>query len=142
MIGVNITGVRELEISLGQLAGALPADIDKAARQTSLAVQRHAVKSIMRGNPRGRQYKRGTKIHTASAAGQAPASDTGRLAGSILPPRRIARGYEVGTNLDYGRYLEFGTTRILERPWLRPALDIERPKFIDRVRKLLKGKGL
>ena len=137
----QIQGVRELEITLGAMAGALPSQIDKAARQTALAIQRHAVKSIQRGKPRGITYKKykPKRTHTASAPGQAPASDTGRLAGSILPPRQISRGYSVGTNLDYGRYLEFGTRRIAERPWLRPAVDAERPKFLMRVQKILSG---
>ena len=58
--------------------------------------------------------------HIASAPGQYPASDTGRLAGSI---KAIISGTTaiVGTNVAYGPMLEFGTSRMAARPWLLPS---------------------
>ena len=106
----------------------------------------------------GNEYIRGGKIHRASAPGQPPAVDTGRLRASITfnwsgsgrarapidnpsketkpsdsvgEPRaeRHAVIVVVGTNVKYGRYLELGTTKIKPRPYLRPALENNRAKF-------------
>ena len=52
-----------------------------------------------------------------------PRVQTGRLRANIThelhPTLPIAR---VGTNVTYGKSLEFGTNRMLPRPWLRPAV--------------------
>lgn len=51
--------------------------------------------------------------------------DTGRLRSSIQASevRRDARGpyVEVGTNVEYAPFVEFGTSRQRPRPFLRPA---------------------
>jgi HK97 gp10 family phage protein len=75
----------------------------------------------------GRLYPRGrTVVHRASAPGQPPAVDTGRLRASITHtlPERDERGLRVrvGTDVEYARYLEFGTRRMAPRPFLRPAM--------------------
>lgn len=47
---------------------------------------------------------------------------SGRLAGRVtveMTPGGLAA--TVGTDLDYGTYLELGTRRMAARPWLRPA---------------------
>lgn len=67
----------------------------------------------------GRQYGR----HRASAPGEAPAVDTGRLRQSISAVK-VGPGYwQVGTNLDFAPMLEFGNRFIRARPAFRPALD-------------------
>ena len=65
-----------------------------------------------------------------SEPGEPPHLDTGTLARSIDwevedQPRSIVG--RIGTNLDYGRYLELGTSIMAPRPYLRPALDRMRP---------------
>lgn len=72
---------------------------------------------------RGREYRRGNVTHRASAPGDPPAVDTGRLRGSI-GVQRIGDGhYRVGTNVDYAPLLEFGRRNQKARPFLRPALE-------------------
>ena len=74
----------------------------------------------------GRIYYRGVNndiVHQASAPGQAPAVDTGRLRAnidSVMMPgnQRVL----IGTPEDYAPYLEFGTSRIKPRPFFRPAV--------------------
>lgn len=63
--------------------------------------------------------------HTASAPGQPPAPDSGDLRDSI--DGEVVRGMggptvEVGTDKEYGPYLEYGTSKMLARPWLRPTV--------------------
>lgn len=67
----------------------------------------------------GRQYGR----HRASAPGDSPAVDTGRLRQSI-GVQKVAQGhYRVGTNVQYAPLLEFGTRKMAARPFMRPALE-------------------
>jgi hypothetical protein len=58
----------------------------------------------------------------ASVPGASPAPDTGQLRNSVdyeLVSNSVAI---VGSGLDKAAWLEFGTTRIAPRPWLRPSL--------------------
>jgi HK97 gp10 family phage protein len=57
----------------------------------------------------------------ASAPGEPPRKQTGRLRASVATEVDGLTG-RVGTNVEYGRYLELGTRRMAARPWLRRAL--------------------
>jgi len=59
---------------------------------------------------------------------------TGNLKASItyVPLRKYLWG--VGTNVEYAEYVERGTYKMRERPYLRPALDI--------IKARLKAKGM
>lgn len=122
-IRVEIDGLSQLTQQLGKLTG----DADKAIMATIQALvvktQFAARQGIGRGTKSGRVYRRGGVTHQASAPGQYPASDTGRLLSSVqvvLPTASRLEG-EVGTNVMYGRFLEFGTSRMAARPWLLPS---------------------
>ena len=90
-----------------------------------VAMQTHetSVQGIQRGPASGRTYTRGTVTHTASAPGEYPMSDTGRLASNVI--FNLATGSNptasVGTNISYGAYLEFGASKMAARPWLLPS---------------------
>jgi HK97 gp10 family phage protein len=86
-------------------------------------VRSAAIQSIQSGPKTGRIYRRGSVIHQASAPGQSPASDTGRLVNSIVTsyqPETLSGTVQAGT--EYAPYLEFGTATIEPRPFMRPAL--------------------
>jgi HK97 gp10 family phage protein len=82
------------------------------------------------------------KIRTRGAGvsipGNPPAVQTGRLRASITH-RLEGGGFDkktkgfVGTNVVYGRHLEFGTSEIAARPWLTPAFE----KYRDTIRKMI-----
>ena len=63
--------------------------------------------------------------HQASAPGEYPMSDTGRLSSNIIKVVPSASSIEgqVGTNIEYGTFLEFGTSRMAARPWLMPSFE-------------------
>ena len=71
----------------------------------------------------------------SSKPGAPPRSDTGRLRDSLFV-RTSADGLsaEVGTDLDYGAHLEFGTQTRPARPWLHPAFEATRKRIKDRIR--------
>ncbi len=70
----------------------------------------------------GREYKRGGKIHRASAPGEAPAVDSGHLQNSIQPdfPTRLKGVLTIGS--ETGILLELGTNAIAPRPFVFPAI--------------------
>jgi len=76
------------------------------------------------------QVKDGWSSSSPSRAGDPPGIDTGTLANSIESDiNRSELTGEVGTALEYGPHLEFGTTRMPARPWLRPAVAKVAPSF-------------
>lgn len=121
-MSVKIFGIRENQTLIEQRLNQIQGNVANAIRVTALAVEGDAIKSIQRGTKTGRAYPRGEKTHIASAPGEAPATDTGELVASIKNVTEITPEFaRVGSDKDYGAYLEFGTMKIKERPWLRPA---------------------
>lgn len=72
----------------------------------------------------------------SSAPGEAPAVQSGALYGS---GEAEGRGLSVivGFSDEKAVWMELGTSRIAPRPFLRPAFDEERPKAIQRARKIV-----
>lgn len=74
-------------------------------------------------------------FHKASAPGAPPAKDTGHLArswqvgfnkrGTVEQHGNVYR-LVVGSNLNYAKWLEFGTARMAARPYVRPVAEIMR----------------
>ena len=65
---------------------------------------------------------RSATLATEQQAKQLSAVDTGALRRSIT--HRVSGLYgEVGTSIEYGPYVEYGTYRMAAQPYLRPALD-------------------
>ncbi len=130
-MSVTVTGQEELRrvmLSLGR-------DMEKALAQgvflTAQDIRTHAIKSIQKQNfgtytTRSRQGG-GTYTHIAAAPGMAPNTDTGKLVNSIAVEMDWKdASAEIGSNLDYSSFLEFGTVEMEPRPWLSPAVDANR----------------
>lgn len=83
----------------------------------------------------GRVYVRDGKMHRASTPGQPPAKDTGTLEDSI-EYKVTKEGYDVvglvGSTADYAIYLEFGTSKMAARPFLRPVLENKKKEIVDK----------
>lgn len=111
------------EAALQQLFASPDGPTGKMLAKRAVRVVAHAKKNMSAGG--GRTYARGRTSHTASAPGQPPAVDTGRLRASIDSDLGAdSRGLvaRIGTNVVYARHLELGTVRMAARPFLRPAL--------------------
>lgn len=121
---VRIRGLEELQAQLGRITNATEDVIEGAITDLVLLTHSKAVTGIQHGPKSGKAYRRGNVTHRASAPGQYPASDTGRLAAGVLMelPAGNMTG-RVGTNVVYGEYLEFGTSRMAARPWLFPSFE-------------------
>ena len=67
--------------------------------------------------------------------------DTGRLLGSVKT--NIEQDYagveaEVGTNVEYANYIEYGTYKMGAKPFLNPAFDEETANLEDRIRQVIR----
>jgi hypothetical protein len=129
MINGEVKGLRELEKNLQQLGIDITGFVDGAVNDVALQVQSTAIKSIHEVSPgrtvqRKRQGGEGTYDHIASRPGDAPNTDTGRLASSIARQHIKGSGVAyVSTDVEYASELEFGTRRVEARPFLQPAVD-------------------
>ena len=97
-------------------------------------------KSMMHGQKTGRIYikrRHGqTVMHRASAPGEAPAIDTGALYNAIRAVQKGPLEWWVLTN-EYAAHLEYGTRRMLARPFLWPTMErVERP-FMDAMQQVV-----
>lgn len=66
------------------------------------------------------------------------AVDTGRLRGSITHRMIDKTSAEVGTNVEYGPYIEFGTKKMAPRPFLTGAFEKNKKIIQDKIRAAMK----
>ena len=138
MTTITLEGGKELAAALRNASKDMVAAVEEAVTATGLELRGDIIKRIQRGPKTGRTYKRRGVTHTASAPGQAPATDTGRLASvGVLFEQVGPVSVTVGSPLVYAAYLEYGTTRMAPRPVWRPAVEAMTPKFRNRLLRAL-----
>ena len=116
-----------LEKVVGQACGIVQKDIMESMRDTpTQSVGYHSYNKKV--------------LHYPSLPNNPPAVDTGTLRRSITfdveTDESKVTGRVGSTILDppYGAYLEFGTSRMIQRPWLRPALERNREVIKEHIR--------
>ena len=160
-IRAKVEGGSRLQKKLQRIPRDARLEVSESILTMALLVQSTAQRGIQKGPKTGRVYEKydPRRTHRASAAGEFPATDTGRLVASIFANMDAdGLGASVGTNLDYGTYLEFGTAAGLTgsldagapgagvgmaaRPWLFPTFERLKPRITRSVgagvRKVLK----
>lgn len=120
---IKVIGLKELLTDIGVAGAKLNAVAEEVIEDVAFRTQEFAIRGIQRGPASGRVYTRGGVVHKASAAGEFPMSDTGRLAANVDMEIRSKLFRSVGTNILYGPHLEFGTTSMSPRPWLTPSFE-------------------
>lgn len=94
---------------LKQIEMTMPGSVDKIVLNLAQATDTDMKRHFSRKSP--------------SSPGRPPAVDTGNLKNSIVA-RPAGRGKaEVSIGAEYAIYLEYGTTRMAARPFLRPAVE-------------------
>ena len=125
----NIIGLKQLERTLAELTKDVEAETKSGLIAAGKLVEGEAKKQIAELSEGDEVIRSrnggGTYTHIASKAGDAPNTDTGRLIGSIQT-ELSGKSVFVGTNVEYAPALEFGTTSMAARPFLRPALEAKR----------------
>lgn len=126
-VRVAVKNTERLNRKLKALAGQIPDEVKNALLSGALLVEGAAKRRVMRGPKTGRIYTRRGINHQASAEGESPATDHGRLASSIQHWIKDAgMRIEVGSRLIYASMLEFGTRHMGARPFLFPSLEENR----------------
>lgn len=135
---IRLTGADELRKALAEFSINADRELANVVRGTAQNIRTHAIKSIQRGTKSGIEYQKYSprRKHRASAPGEAPATDTGRLANSIQADIQ-GKQATVFTNLEYAPWLEFGTQKIEPRPFMVPSMEKERPKFEQRLNRIV-----
>jgi HK97 gp10 family phage protein len=75
------------------------------------------------------------KGHVPSLPGEAPNEDTGTLRTHIETTQVAPLKVEVSSNAPYAAALEYGSSKMAERPYMRPATDRKRKEVVEGVRK-------
>lgn len=104
-------------MSVKDLKLAINADVRSILAGTAMTIESKA-KLLIQNSPRGgRQYG----SHKASAPGEPPAIDTGFLINSIQTSN-LPHGSKVFVGAEYGEGLEYGTRKIMPRPFFEPSV--------------------
>ena len=139
-----ILGIPRLRQQLQQIPKAVHSGLVRAIATSALSLDKSMKEMIQRGPKTGRVYKRGNVLHRASAPGEPPASDTGRLASSISPQfhdngLRATIGVHEVSRVRYATFLEFGTRRMLPRPFVRPAFTLKKDEIKARLHRAVES---
>jgi HK97 gp10 family phage protein len=129
---VEVLNVERLRRRLARMSDAVTRHAREAIAQSAEAIETDAKQSIERGPKTGRLYERSDprRSHRASAPGQAPATDSGRLGRNIthvVDPDGL--GASVESRATHSRALEFGTTDMAARPFMHPAFERNRSQI-------------
>lgn len=132
----QVRGLKQWNAKIGKISAKTRAEVRRALQRGALAIENRAVEGIINPPKTGRVYKskhRKGATHQASAPGEFPAADSGRLHQSITSVEASTGDtirFETGGNVDYATYLELGTSRMEPRPFLTPSYD----ENIDKVK--------
>lgn len=129
----------KLNAKLNKLRPLMMDKVFAALESSANTIRNNAIKSIQAapsGQPYTR-YKNGfSRNGIASAEGMPPHTDTGNLVRSIQVQRRqdvvVVGSME---SAPYGKYLEYGTSKMGARPWLKPALDVSQPIIKEKLKR-------
>jgi hypothetical protein len=137
-MGVTLVTKEDLKSASKNVIKALARAMVLHARD----VLAEAQASIQRGPKTGRVYRRGKISHRASAPGEPPATDTGRLVSSGHVGLAKVKGKSVSATVEfpveYAVFLEKGSIHMEPRPFLRPAALKLMESGRERIRQALK----
>lgn len=138
-VTVSLIGFKKLAKAAKSASRNINKNMSKALLKGALLVFNDAKRAVAGGGKSGRVYKKWNpkRTHTASAPGEAPASDLGKLLASIrfyMADNKLA-AYVVATE-KYATWLEFGTKdgKIAPRPFMGPAFIKNKPEIIKLIK--------
>lgn len=139
----KLVGIERFQAELQKMGREMHKEAQKAIDATGLSLLRSIKNASMRGNPTGNVYEKHSprRTHTASAPGEPPAVDTGRLVGAITFKNTAPLTAEVTSNAVQAFALEFGRRdgSIAPRPAWVPAVEAEEPAFFRRLEAAIFG---
>lgn len=138
MAKVNDKSVTDFLNHIRMTQQKVETELGKSIAKCCATIQKEAMEE-MRDTAIDTSKTYGKKGHHPSLPGNPPAVDTGTLRRSVTyqVDENELVGY-VGSNLKnppYGAYLEFGTSRMKPRPWLKPATE----KSMEKIKEIMAG---
>lgn len=128
----SVRGAERIQRRLERLRGPeMVRRLSQALFAGGEAVQVEAQLSITRDAVSG-------KNHVPSAPGQPPNNDTGVLAGNIETVAVRPLLVRVKSKAPYASALEFGTSKMAARPYMKPALQKKKDAVTAAVRRAFK----
>lgn len=140
-IKVTIQGYQKIRSRFKMLDRGMRSVAGLWLTEAARDVKQEAQRLILSPPKTGRLYKRyrPQRLHQASAPGQPPAEDQGTLRRSIdFEVNRRKLEASVFSQSTVAQFLEFGTRRILPRPFLRPSLRVKEKSIATRLIRRLK----
>lgn len=133
-VEVKFTGLKQALEALKKAETQLEQPIKDSLLGGGQLIRSEAVKSIQQGSKTGKIYEKYNprRTHRASAPGEAPASDTGNLVRNIIV-KNTDDTVSVESNANYSKFLEYGTSKMLPRPFLFPAYEKSREKIVKSI---------
>ena len=131
-VSIKITNLEQTLKQLENLESSMEKPLEEVLFGGGQLIRAEAVKSIQSGAKSGIVYEKYNprRSHRASAPGQAPASDTGNLVSKIIV-KNNKDTVRVQSNANYSKFLEFGTSKMLARPFMFPAKEKSKKKIIQ-----------
>lgn len=124
---VKVTGSDAHVKRLEAMAGPMLVDyVGRVLFVGADAIKATAQHSITDGSVSG-------KFHVPSEPGEPPNSDTHDLDRQIESALVAPLHAQVTSNSRHAEYMEFGTSHIEERPYMRPATQKERPEIVANI---------
>jgi HK97 gp10 family phage protein len=125
---VKLTGAKAHAARVRKLSGPeMVAQVGAALFAAGQSIQIEAQLLITEGAVSG-------KGHVPSRPGEPPNQDTGVLANNIETVQIAPLRVEVSSNAPYAAALEFGTSKMADRPYMRPAVALRRDEVTADVR--------
>lgn len=101
-MNTTIRGIRAVVRNLSELNTQIEAGVQKAKLRAAFEIEREAVSEVQ--------------------------VDSGRLKNSIMT-REDGDIVEVGSDVEYAQYVEFGTSKMAAHPYLQPAVEKVRKDY-------------
>jgi HK97 gp10 family phage protein len=111
----------QLSAKFKRMGAAMERNMENATKAIAGETHGLMVQRIQKNSGTGRVYKRGARTHKASSPGEYPNTDTGALVRSIYWRMVNTLTAHVGTPILYGKYLEYGTSKMAARPFIKPT---------------------
>ncbi len=142
---IQVRNINKVLASFKKLNVTMLPDLQDVIKGGAQTIRTEAINLIQKGAKSGRVYKRynPSRTHTASAPGQAPASDTGNLVRNIKVVQVNQDVTQVKSEARYSKELEYGTSKMRARPFMFPAYKMSQDKILKatflRVVKVIEG---
>ena len=123
-----MTEIRIVYNNIPRITREMESEVSRVVRTAALRVEQES-KASMSGPKHGRIYSRGGRLHQASAPGEPPAVDTGKLKNAIITEMETPLRAHVIANTPYARILEMRR----RRKFFKPVVDGLKDWFVQSI---------